>query len=564
MSKFVIACPRCHRYVEAKTGFFASKRIKCTCGNNFNIKTERLTSRICPSCGNNVAYDVAEGTQATCPVCHAQLVTELSMSQFLNFHCSTCGCELQARKTDQTVTCPICDTVNDVQKMFSLEKTGETGKPVVIMYEGDNKTVVWKHPFINFVTGSELIVHESQEAIFFRDGEALDSFRSGKYILNTDLLPKLSKRGGEQNPESFHAEVYFVNMTTQMGIKWGTSSRVNVIDPETKIPLELGASGTFNMRVTNPRKLVIDLVGTTDKLNQEQLYSGSEGYFRSLVLNKVKSNMARIIMANNISVLELDAHIDQISVGLRDAINEELERYGLTMPEFYISNIVLDEAITKKLKELRTELYLRTTQKKIDHAVAQQDDERDVIIAKKQAEIAAIKAQQEAEAKRIQAAAEADAYRMKAEAEAQEMHMKGYTYQDETQRQVATEAVKGGNASAVGTVIETSMKLGAVQNAANMTRSVVSGIMGNGAAYEAWNCVCGQTGLTSDFCPSCGRPRTAANSGWTCRCGCTNLTSKFCPSCGAPRPTAAAGWTCSCGRVGNSGDFCPDCGQRRP
>ena len=46
----------------------------------------------------------------------------------------------------------------------------------VIKYEGDNSTFIWKHPCEDFNTSSQLIVHESQEAILFLNGQALDLF----------------------------------------------------------------------------------------------------------------------------------------------------------------------------------------------------------------------------------------------------------------------------------------------------------------------------------------------------------------------------------------------------
>ena len=90
----------------------------------------------------------------------------------------------------------------------------------VIKYEGDNQTFVWKHPREDFNTGSQLIVHESQEAIFFLNGQALDSFLPGRYELETQNIPLLNKiinipSGGES---PFHAEVYFINLVEQMGI----------------------------------------------------------------------------------------------------------------------------------------------------------------------------------------------------------------------------------------------------------------------------------------------------------------------------------------------------------
>ena len=120
MSKFVIACPVCNRYAEGKTGFFATRRIHCACGNTIHVKTDKLTSRECPSCGNNVLYDQTEGKNAKCPVCQAQLVSDESMKNLVHFRCDTCGCSLQADKSAHLLTCPVCDNQLEVQLKVKL------------------------------------------------------------------------------------------------------------------------------------------------------------------------------------------------------------------------------------------------------------------------------------------------------------------------------------------------------------------------------------------------------------------------------------------------------------
>ena len=205
MSKFIIACPVCHNYAEASTGFFASKHIRCSCGNVINVKTDRMATTNCPGCGNNVVYDQSEGKNAKCPICHTQLITDASFSNLVHFACPTCGCFLQAAKSATMITCPVCDTVSDVQQEIKKAEVRNAGIPTVIGYEGDNKTFVWKHPMTDFVTGSQLIVHESQEAIFYRNGEALDSFGPGRYTLETGILPKMDSL--------YHFKLYPVEWT---------------------------------------------------------------------------------------------------------------------------------------------------------------------------------------------------------------------------------------------------------------------------------------------------------------------------------------------------------------
>ena len=363
MSKFMIACPICGRYNEASTGFFASKRIHCTCGNIINVKTDKMASCRCANCGNDVVYDQSKAKDAKCPVCGEKLLTAESMNKRITFRCPTCACELFAQKGATIYTCPVCDTKIDVAKEARLAEQRDKGIPAVIQYEGGANTLVWKHPMTDFVMGSQLIVHETQEAIFLRNGEALDSFPAGRYDLETGVLPKMNslfKLPAQGQP--FHAEVYFVNLTTLMNIKWGTSSKVGLFDPISGLHVELGASGAFNLRVSDARRLLMRLVGTADALTQDQLFSGETGYFRTLIMNRVKSNLARIIKDNHVNVLELDERLDSISAHLQTAINENLAEYGLTMPEFFVSNIVTpdDDPNFRRLKQQHADLYLKT------------------------------------------------------------------------------------------------------------------------------------------------------------------------------------------------------------
>ena len=135
----------------------------------------------------------------------------------------------------------------------------------VIKYEGDNSTFIWKHPCEDFNTTSQLIVHETQEAVFFVNGQALDSFGPGRHTLETENIPLLSKflnlivTGGEC---PFHCEIYYINKTVQMAVKWGTDSKVRFIDPIYGVPLEIGACGEMNLMVSDSRKLLLKLVGT--------------------------------------------------------------------------------------------------------------------------------------------------------------------------------------------------------------------------------------------------------------------------------------------------------------
>ena len=588
MSKFVIECPKCRNYAEASTGLFAKRKIQCACGNTIDVRTEKLATRKCPKCGNTVIYDQSKGEKALCPVCHEPINTLAEQSNTVEFSCAQCGIRLRTSKAAATYTCPVCDCVNDVAERVATEKIKKDGLASIIKYEGDNETLVWKHPIEDFNFGSQLIVHESQEAIFFRDGQALDLFGAGRYTLQTQQLPLLEKiyKLPTDTEGTFHSEVYFVNLATQMGVKWGTDSKVRLFDPASGLHIEIGASGEFNIRVTDSRKLLLKVVGTTGGLGQEQLLGigNGKGFFRSMVMTQVKSYLAQTIKENAINILEIDEHLMALSGALRERINAALDEYGLTMPEFYVSRIITldDDPNFRRMKEQYAEQYLLVRQEGIRKAEAEAAADRKAVEAQTAARMKIIGAQGEAEALKIQKQAEAEAYRMQAEAEAAEMRMKGYTYQQETSRQVGLEAMKnglGGGANAAGALGDLAglgVSLGTMGSVIGMTKDALSPMTQDaaqmGAAVGAavaggWDCpACGHKNITTNFCPDCGGKKPEAKTGWDCaQCGTKNIQSKFCPNCGAKKPEESSGWTCpDCGTKDILSRFCPNCGARKP
>ena len=588
MSKFVIECPNCGKYAEARTGFFARKKIDCACGYTINVRTDKLAGRECPHCGNMVVFDQSKGEKALCPVCHEPINTMAEQSSTVEFSCAQCGIRLRTSKAAATYTCPVCDCVNDVAERVATEKIKKDGLASIIKYEGDNETLVWKHPIEDFNFGSQLIVHESQEAIFFRDGQALDLFGAGRYTLQTQQLPLLEKiyKLPTDTEGTFHSEVYFVNLATQMGVKWGTDSKVRLFDPASGLHIEIGASGEFNIRVTNSRKLLLKVVGTTGGLGQEQLLGigNGKGFFRSMVMTQVKSYLAQTIKENAINILEIDEHLMALSGALRERINAALDEYGLTMPEFYVSRIVTpdDDPNFRRMKEQYAEQYLLVRQEGIRKAEAEAAADRKAVEAQTAARMKIIGAQGEAEALKIQKQAEAEAYRMQAEAEAAEMRMKGYTYQQETSRQVGLEAMKnglGGGANAAGALGDLAglgVSLGAMGSVIGMTKDALNPMTQDaaqmGAAVGAavaggWDCpACGHKNISTNFCPDCGGRKPEAKTGWDCaQCGTKNIQSRFCPNCGAKKPEGSNGWICpECGTKDILSKFCPNCGARKP
>lgn len=587
MGKFVIECPHCGRMNQASNFIFAKKKIPCACGSVIDIKTEKLTSKTCQKCGNAVVFDQTKGEKASCPVCRELINTNAGKVNLTEFVCPQCTCNISVDKSASSYTCPICDSVIDVQKEIAKAKMVSDGKISVIKYEGDNKTFVWKHPIEDFNMGSQLIVHESQEALFFRDGQALDLFPSGRFTLETQKLPIIGKL--YQLPVEpmgvFHSEVYFINLTTQMGIRWGTDSRVRFIEPKTQMPFDIGACGEFNLRVADSRRLVLKLVGTTDKLQQSQLLSSGnslQGFFRALLLTKVKAFLAKTIKEQDINILEIDEHLEELSEALRVRLDETMTEYGLTIPEFYVTTISTpdDDPNFRRMKQQHADRYLKVTEEKNRLAEAEAARSRKVL-----------EAQTDAQLKIIGAQGDSESYRLKAEAEAREMQMKGYTYQQETARQVGLAAVEngfggggggggsggmtGGLTGMVGDMMNLGIGLGAVSSVVGMTKEAMQPMTGlatdmKGAVSEisankpnGWDCTsCGFKGNTTNFCGNCGAKKPS-NSSWDCACGFKGNSTNFCGNCGAKKPSDSS-WDCACGFKGNTTNFCGNCGTKKP
>ena len=269
------------------------------------------------------------------------------------FSCPSCSCKLSADRNADKYVCPLCETEIDVRAQVMKEKLSDNGLASVIKFEGGQDTLIWKHPIEDFNMGSQLIVHESQEAIFFRDGQALDLFGAGRYTLETDQFPIMEKlyKLPSDSDQTFHSEVYFINKAQHMAFKWGTSEKVTLIDPTSQAPIAVGARGLFNFRVSNARKLLLKLVGTTSGIKRGDLL-GSDGnqangyarnYFRAIVQLGVSTKLAQIITEQNIDILQIDQQKMQLSDALKESMLSYFDDYGMEITEFLVEGIILPQ-----------------------------------------------------------------------------------------------------------------------------------------------------------------------------------------------------------------------------
>ncbi len=404
----------------------------------------------------------------------------------------------------------------------------------LIKYEGDNSTFIWKHPSEDFNSLTQLVVHESQEAIFMMNGQALDLFGPGRYTLETQNIPELGKflkrLTGDESP--FHCEVYFINKTEQMAVKWGTDSKVQFMEPTYHFPIQIGACGEMSLRAEDSRKLLLKLVGTEASLGQTQMVQ----YFRAFLMTRVKSYLAQVMREQQISVFEIDEHLNAISQTLHTMLRPDFTEYGVSLEHFFVTTIVKPdgELSYEKFKTLHFRQYA------------------DIAEAKLRQQVGVIEQQTEAQRMVIES-----------QAIAQKRALEGYTYQQERGFDVAEKVAQN---EAVGQFTNMGVGLGTMAGVGG----AVGGIVGS-SINTAMNSTMIQPPVPGAFGAEVPGADTTGETVHTdaakkcSKCGSPLPEgAKFCLECGEKVETLPAGMIkCpGCGEVVAQGKFCLMCGNK--
>lgn len=211
----------------------------------------------------------------------------------------------------------------------------------VVKYNGNPDVFAWKYPSEELGTWTQLIVNESQEAILFKGGKALDVFESGRHTLDTANIPILNKiinlPFGGRSP--FTAEVWYINKAHSLDVKWGTASPIQLQDPKYGVFVPIRAFGQFGIKIDNSKKFLLKLVGTLPIFDKTSIVK----YFRGLYLTKVKDAISSYFVHKKISIMEINAYIDDISMYLQSQMAPMLDEYGIKLVNFYVNDISVPE-----------------------------------------------------------------------------------------------------------------------------------------------------------------------------------------------------------------------------
>ncbi|MBI5674418.1 MAG: SPFH domain-containing protein [Nitrospirae bacterium] len=225
---------------------------------------------------------------------------------------------------------------NNVVFLEVLEWFDKTGKEIVQR--------IPEHGSGEIKYGAQLIVRESQAAVFFYNGKAYDAFGEGRHTLKTANIPILNKiisiPWGMTSP--LRAEVYFVNMKVFPNLKWGTKDPVAFKDSKLGL-VRLRAFGIFNIRVLQPVLFINRLVGTQGIFTTEDI----EDFLSRVIVSRFNDHLGEKLD----SLLNLPGKYDELSDGLMKRLEEDFSHYGLGLSQIFISSITPPQEVQKAIDD---------------------------------------------------------------------------------------------------------------------------------------------------------------------------------------------------------------------
>ena len=211
----------------------------------------------------------------------------------------------------------------------------------VVRYHSEEDIFAWKYPSEDLRIGTQVVVNVSQHAFFVKGGKVFDELTSGTHTLTTYNIPLLNEivnlPFGGNSP--FQAEVWYINLLTKLDNKWGTSSPILLEDPKYGIIIPVRAYGQYGFKIANPRLFLEKLVGNQTEFTTNKI----QDYFKGRIISTLTKLISKKIISENISILEINIYLDELSRLCEDEISKDLIKYGIDIINFHFLSINVSE-----------------------------------------------------------------------------------------------------------------------------------------------------------------------------------------------------------------------------
>ena len=222
------------------------------------------------------------------------------------------------------------------QTLEVLEHFDPTGEEIVYRFPPEGSAEI--------KMGAQLVVHEAQEAVLFRDGRALDVFGPGRHTLITQNIPLLTKAAslpfGGKSP--FRVAVVFVNKRTFLDQKWGTREPVVFRDSELGM-VRLRAFGNYAYRIADSQLFVNTVVGSQGVFDTDRL----KDFYRDMIVSRLNDLLGETLK----TIFDLPRVYDELAVAAKSRLAEDFAKYGVDLTDFYINSVTPPDEVQEKIDE---------------------------------------------------------------------------------------------------------------------------------------------------------------------------------------------------------------------
>ena len=222
----------------------------------------------------------------------------------------------------------------------------------VVEWKNKPGEILYRFPENAISMAAQLIVMENQEAIFFREGRALDALGPGRHTLKSGNIPILEKLVnlpfGGKTP--FPAEVYFINKTEIPNMKWGTKQPIDLQDPVYNIAVPIRAFGNFSIKIKETKSFLTMAIGTWQAFTSDAVESTLRD---QVILPRLQDLIAEFMLKQNVTILKLAQFYDELGASGKAKILDEFASYGLELVRFAIEsiNVPQEDESVKRLKK---------------------------------------------------------------------------------------------------------------------------------------------------------------------------------------------------------------------